>query len=57
MKKVDLKKRNMLLRSGKSFFGIVMLGLFSGITGAFAATTAKPKKEVVVESKRTAVWG
>ena len=59
MKKVDLEKRNMLLKSGKGFFGILMLSMFSGITGAFAATTATApkKKEVIVETKNTAVWG
>jgi hypothetical protein len=56
-KKVDLRKRNLLLKSGKGFLGIILVSMFSGITGAFATTKAKPKKEIIEESKRTAVWG
>lgn len=55
-KKVDLKKREMLLKSGKGFVGIVLAGIFSGTLGAFEKKEPKVIKKVVIK-KEEATWG
>lgn len=55
-KKVDLKKRDMLLKSGKGFIGIILAGIFSGTLGAFENKEPKVIKKVIIK-KEEATWG
>lgn len=56
MKKVDLKKRKLLLNAGKGVIGILLTGLFVGTLGAFEKKSPEVIKKVIVK-KEPAVWG
>lgn len=55
-KKVDLKRRNKLLKASKGLLGVIALTLFSGLIGIFPENKLKPQKKVVVK-KVEATWG
>ena len=57
MKKVDLKKRKLLLNSGKGFVGILLASMFSGVLGAFEKKPEPKIVKKVVVKKEAAVWG